>query len=44
MLEKNPKNRFSAKECLEHPWIKQSSGNRNSVLDEETIKKILVFE
>jgi len=26
MLAKDPKKRFSAKECLEHPWIVSSGG------------------
>ncbi|KAL6065602.1 calcium calmodulin-dependent protein kinase type 1G [Balamuthia mandrillaris] len=39
LLVKDPTRRFTAKQCLEHPWVKGSSCNDKALLDGQRIKK-----
>jgi len=40
MLDKNPKNRYSAKQCLDHPWF-QTHGDTNPLqLDVKLLKRL----
>lgn len=38
LLVKDPKKRFTASQCLEHPWVKGSAASDNPILKGERIK------
>ena len=44
MLKFDPKNRFSAKDCLSHTWIKKYDQLSNSIISENAINKMKKFK
>merc|ERR1712226_494671 len=42
LLVKDPRHRFSAKECLDHQWLNSVPRSRGGVLNKANLKKFLV--
>jgi serine/threonine protein kinase len=38
LLVKEPSKRFTAKQCLQHPWVKGASANDNAILNVKKFK------